>query len=165
MVQKVVLGKRPAFIRRDIEVLMPEGEINTIRVDYKYFTRREFAALVDKLIAKANEALQQVVAAVDETPAETPLPAAKPAAKSRGAKGKATATSAPSPVVIRTERVSVDEALAASSQQLLEIMVGWNLDVPLSLPALDQLCDEIPGSFTAITAGLRKAINEGHSGN
>lgn len=52
-----------------------------------------------------------------------------------------------------------------NAEFLLQILDGWNLDVPLSLDAGVQLCDELPGAAEAIFEDYRRATLEGRLGN
>lgn len=52
-----------------------------------------------------------------------------------------------------------------NAQYLLDVLDGWNLDTELSLEALEQLCDELPGAAAAIMDTYRIAVTEGRLGN
>jgi len=48
---QIKLGARPKTIHRIVKVPLAEGGEGVIEVDFKYRTRREYAALVDELLA------------------------------------------------------------------------------------------------------------------
>ena len=56
-------------------------------------------------------------------------------------------------------------AVAGNAAHLAEIVANWDLDVPLTLAALDQLCDEMPGAAEALVGAYGVAMTEGRSGN
>jgi hypothetical protein len=52
-----------------------------------------------------------------------------------------------------------------NAEFLLEVLEGWNLDVPLTLEAAIQLCDELPGAADETFEVYRRATVEGRLGN
>lgn len=48
---------------------------------------------------------------------------------------------------------------------LLDVLDGWNLDVPLNRETAEQICDELPAAASEIMEQYRKAIVEGRLGN
>lgn len=155
MANKVVLGQRPKFIRRAVEVRMPDGSIGTIVANYTYRTRTEYADYLDSLVAKAHAMLAEANA----EPAEVP----EPPAPKRG-RGKAKAAD-PAAQAVQTIRNSIDTQIETAADQLLEILEGWDIDQPLNRASLIQLGNELPGAMRALVEGYRVAINEGHLGN
>ena len=65
--------------------------------------------------------------------------------------------------------LSMHAAMEAARDQnadyLLQVLDGWNLDTPLSLDTLRQLCDELPGAAIALMDAYRAACVEGRLGN
>ena len=59
----------------------------------------------------------------------------------------------------------MSRAVEANAAYLEAILVGWDLDVPMTRAALEQLCDEMPGAALALMAGYRDAIEQGRLGN
>lgn len=51
---KVTLGKRPKQIPKTITVQLPDGEVGTIGMVYRYRTRAEFGKLIDDMAAAAG---------------------------------------------------------------------------------------------------------------
>jgi len=51
---RVVLGKRPATIRRTVTADLPEGGEGMIEVDFRYRTRQEYGKLLDDRMAAAQ---------------------------------------------------------------------------------------------------------------
>jgi hypothetical protein len=52
-----------------------------------------------------------------------------------------------------------------NAQYLLQIIDDWELEEPLSLATLQQLCDELPGIAIKAMSDYRAAITEGRLGN
>lgn len=47
--RKIVLGNNPKSFESDVDVTLPDGEKTTIRVTYKYRTRKELAAFMQSI--------------------------------------------------------------------------------------------------------------------
>jgi len=62
-------------------------------------------------------------------------------------------------------RESLERTRDTNAEYIAQIVDGWNLDEEFSLPALVQLCDELPGVALAIINDYRAAITEGRLGN
>ncbi|KRA13953.1 phage tail assembly chaperone [Acidovorax sp. Root568] len=52
-----------------------------------------------------------------------------------------------------------------NAQYIMDVLDAWNLDVDLSLSAVEQLSNEYPGAASAIMEAYRMAIVEGRLGN
>lgn len=52
-----------------------------------------------------------------------------------------------------------------NAQYLSEVLVGWDLDEPLTLQSLAELADELPAAAAAVMEKYRTAITEGRLGN
>lgn len=61
--------------------------------------------------------------------------------------------------------VAMEKTVEANADYLLEVLLGWNLDVKLSREALQQLADELPVAARAVMAEYRAVIVEGRLGN
>jgi len=135
---KVILGKRPKTIERTVATALPDGTTGEVKVQYRYRTRSEFAALIDATFGAAIQA--------------------QPGADQPGA--EADQAAAPPTVAAGTER-----SLAANAEYILQIATGWDLDAPFDREHVMQLCDELPGVALAIMSDYRAAIVEGRLGN
>lgn len=155
MPKKVILGQRPEVIRRNIEVRLPDGEIGIIRVDFKYRSRTEFAEYLDGLLKRISDAAKAA-----ETAAVAPAEAPKP---KRGKKAEPATEAAPAEPW--TQLKAAEASIKANVDNLLDIVVGWDLDIPFGREGLTQLCDELPGAVQALIEGYRTAVNLGHLGN
>lgn len=60
---------------------------------------------------------------------------------------------------------AMEAARDQNADYLLQIIDSWGLDEPLSLDALRQLCDELPGAARALMDDYRAACIEGRLGN
>jgi hypothetical protein len=52
-----------------------------------------------------------------------------------------------------------------NGRYLLEILVGWNLDEPLTIDRTRQLANELPAAAAALMEAYRTAVTEGRLGN
>lgn len=59
----------------------------------------------------------------------------------------------------------VDGAIKKNAADLMKVLDGWALDVPLTEEALDQLCDEFPTAAEVIMVRYRETLVEARSGN
>lgn len=80
------------------------------------------------------------------------------------AREAATAAVAEEAFEITNSRIT-SSAIRAQSNFLGQVLVGWNLDVPLNADTIKQLCDELPGAAQALLDAHRVALAEGRSGN
>lgn len=137
---KIVLGKRPETFKRTVAVPMLDGTKGTIECTFRYRTRKEFGALVDGIRAEAEKLGAQATA--EAAPTE------------EGAPAKAWSM-----------RDHYEKLVGTNAEYMLQILVGWNLDVDLNAEALQQLSDELPAASEAIVDAYRVAITEGRLGN
>lgn len=128
---KIKLGQRPKSFKHKVSFRMLDGTTGVIEVEYKYRTRSEFAAFIDKVRAAA---------------------AARAEAKDEGEKESTVAE-----VMAQTAEHNAD--------YILDIVQSWNLDEPLNVENVKQLCDEMPGAAQAIIDAYGPAVNEGRLGN
>ncbi|AVS91395.1 hypothetical protein C8246_05795 [Paracidovorax avenae] len=135
---KIVLGKRPETFKRTVSIPMLDGTKGTIECTFRYRTRKEFGALVDGIRAEAEKVGAQAAAATAE----------------EGAAEKAWSL-----------HDHFDKLVGTNAEYMLQILVGWNLDVELSAESLQQLSDELPAASEAIVDAYRVAITEGKLGN
>ena len=140
-VSKLVLGKRPEHFVREVSFAMLDGSTGTIEVKFIYRSRKEFAELID-----TNQAT---------------------------IKAKADAE------VARMKQVAIDGDTVGDFKQvdliahqaefnaayLMQIVKGWNLDVPFNREAVDELVDTLPAAVNAINTAYREALLEGRLGN
>jgi len=137
---KIVLGKRPETFKRTVAVPMLDGTKGTIECTFRYRTRKEFGALVDGIRAEAEKLGAQATA--EAAPAEEGAPAKE-----------------------WSLRDHFDKLVGTNAEYMLQILDGWNLDVPLNAESLQQLSDELPAASEAIVDAYRVAITEGRLGN
>jgi len=137
---KIVLGKRPETFKRTVAVPMLDGTKGTIECTFRYRTRKEFGALVDGIRAEAEKLGAQATA--EAAPTE------------EGAPAKAWSM-----------RDHYEKLVSTNADYMLQILDGWNLDVPLNAESLQQLSDELPAASEAIVEAYRVAIIEGRLGN
>jgi hypothetical protein len=141
MAQKIKLGARPKSFKREVTFPILEGESGSMEVTFKYRTRKEFAQLNDDMQATAQAA------------GETEI-----------AKLKATAE-AGEEIKPLTQLEMHEHTVALQADYLMQVVEGWNLDVPFNREAVEQLIDEVPGAIVAINTAYRTAITEGRLGN
>lgn len=137
---KIVLGKRPETFKRTVAVPMLDGTKGTIECTFRYRTRKEFGALVDGIRADTEKLGAQATS--EAAPVE------------EGAPSKAWSM-----------RDHFEKLVGTNADYILQILDGWNLDVPLSAESLQQLSDELPAASEAIIEAYRVAIIEGRLGN
>jgi hypothetical protein len=138
---KIILGKRPKSFKRTITFPMPGEEQGTIEVMFKYRTRSEVAALADELQAKLKVEGEAEVARI------------KVAIEKKETMPEHTQ----SELVARQNAINVE--------YLLNVVDGWNLDVPFDKEAAEQLADELPSAVAAIVNDYRAALHDGRLGN
>ena len=138
---KLVLGKRPEHFTRDVSFPMLDGSTATIEVKFVYRSRKEFAELVD-----ANQASIKAKA-------EAEVDRMKQAAKDGATPGD-----------FKQADLIAHQA-DFSVAYLMQIVKGWNLDVPFNRDAVDELVDTLPAAVNAINAAYREALLEGRLGN
>lgn len=135
---RVVLGKRPATIRRTVSAELPEGGEGMLEVEYRYRTREEYGQLLDARMVQAKNADHDRQASAEKDGQQlAPLTAGELQALS----------------------------VKATAEHILDIATGWVLPEPFDLEHVKQLCNELPGMASAIVDEYRMAIIEGRRGN
>jgi hypothetical protein len=145
---KIQLGKPPKSFTKELSFPMLDGTVGTIKVDYIYRSRKDFAAFVDGKLDAIKVAAEAEIAASREKIA---------AEKDAGAEA------AMSFGISETET----NLKRASSQvdYIMDCVQGWNLDVPFDREAIEQLVDELPLAASTIIQSYREAMTEGRLGN
>lgn len=67
--------------------------------------------------------------------------------------------------VDNTVRAAMEATNGTNAKYLLQVMDGWNLEAEFGLPAMQQLCDELPGVAIKLMEDYRLACTEGRLGN
>lgn len=65
----------------------------------------------------------------------------------------------------QTFAAMADATVRKNAVDLLKILEGWSLDVPMSEETLDQLCDEFPGIAEQLMTLYRQVLTEARLGN
>lgn len=144
---KIVLGKRPESFKKTVTAIMLTGSAGCMEVDYKYRTRTELAELIDELQAKLK----------DEANVEIE--------RFKNAVEKAKQSGEPIPEFATTQLEIVKRQSAVSTDYILKIVKGWNLDADFDKEGVAELVDTLPAMAEAIKDDYRAAINEGRLGN
>jgi hypothetical protein len=154
---KVKLGSRPKQIKRTVETTLPEGETGTIACVFKYRTRKEFGDFIDAMSTKA-------LVSKEASKAEAPPPTTKKPKRGKSAPAAAAAEPAKAGLIFSMHDM-MNKRCEAGADYLMEVLEGWDLDVPFSRAAVEQLCDELPGAAQDIMDAYRAAVVEGRLGN
>jgi hypothetical protein len=144
---KIRLGNRPETITFTVKAALPDGTVGQIKATYRYRTREEFGAMIDERLAAARA---QDAAA--ENAYRLMVESLPPGAE---------VPPRPNTSVGDMQR----RACAANADYLDDILVGWDLDEPLTLPNITQLCGELPAMAQALMDSYRAACVEGQLGN
>lgn len=140
-VSKLVLGKRPEHFTRVVSFPMLDESTATVEVKFAYRSRKEFAELID-----ANQA-------AIKAKADSEVARIKQAACEGGQ------------VADFTQTDLVAHQADINAAYLMQIVKGWNLDVPFNRESVDELVDTLPAAVNAINAAYREALLEGRLGN
>lgn len=143
---KLILGKPPKTISKDLTFPMLDGTTGSIKVDFKYRTRSEYAKFVDEQAEKVRVQAEAELAGMKAKAAEQ---------KDAGAS-------------IDLGMPEADMQARKSQSQadfLMGALDGWNLDIPFDREAVLQLVDEVPQAAQTIIAAYREAMTEGRLGN
>lgn len=138
---KIKLGSRPKSFKREIKVPMLDGTTGTMELTYKYRTRPEFAEFADGMQAELKAKTEAEIAAIK----------------------KAAADGDPMPEVTQAHMIALQDEFNAD--YVMQVVEGWNLDIPFDREAVVQLAAELPAGITAIIGTYRDAIVEGRLGN
>lgn len=152
---KVILGRTPKSFPKDLSFPMLDGTVGSIKAEYKYRTRTQFAEFMDEMID------------VVKAEAEAEMKAIKEAAKAAEATAAAAGPDAEVPPLDFgvPEKVSTAKAMARQADFIMDSLNGWNLDVPFDRAAVLQLADEVPQAVSALIKTYREAMTEGRLGN
>ena len=129
----IKLGQRPKNFKKLVKVTLLDGTEGQVEVTFKYRTRKEFGAFIDKITAAAREAGKIAESSTEDKP-------------------------------FSLEEL-MEKTAGANADYVLDVVDGWNLDVPLSKGAVEQLADEVPAAVNVIMETYRVAITEGRLGN
>lgn len=143
---KIQLGKPPKSFSKELSFPMLDGTVGSIKVDYIYRSRKEFAAFLDSMLdaIKADSEAQLA------------------ASKAR------IASSDPVEPALDFGMSETQANLKKASSQvdyILATVQGWNLDVPFDREAVEQLVDEVPLAAATVIQSYREAMTEGRLGN
>lgn len=140
-VSKIVLGKRPEHFTREVSFPMLDGSTGMIEVKFIYRSRKEFAELADEtqaaIKAKAEAEIERMKKATGD--------------------GESMADFSQADLVARQAEFN--------ATYLMQIVKGWNLDVPFARDEVEELVDTLPGAVNAIITAYREALLEGRLGN
>jgi hypothetical protein len=140
---KIKLGNRPKNFTRTVKFPMLEGGEGSIEVTYKYRTRTEFGAFIDRMAEDARK---------------------KHDAEQK-ARAEAEKTDEPAPDSTFSMAELMEKTKGSNAAYVLDVADGWNLDEDLNKANVEQLADEIPAAVNAIMETYRVAIMEGRLGN
>lgn len=144
---KIVLGKTPKNFTHTVTIQLVDGTKGEVECKFKFRTRRQFGEFVDRVNREAREAGKAEAAKITADVQPTAEVDAEAEVK---------------PFSLADH---VNGVLVNNSKYMLQILDGWNLDVPLTVESLEQLGDEIPGATAAIINIYRTVISEGILGN
>lgn len=140
---KVTLGKRPKNFPHTVKFPMLEGGEGAIKASYIYRTRKQFGELIDARVKAAKDAAATAADPSADQPSIT----------------------APQLAADFSMATFLGDDTAKRASYIMDIMDGWNLDVPFNLDNVLQLCDELPAASTALINDYAAAAREGHLGN
>lgn len=138
---KIILGSRPKDFKKEVKFTMLDGSIGSIEPIYTYRTRKEYGEFADAVNASAKALNDADIAAIE-------------AASKEG-----------SDLPVFSQSQAMDRATAQNVDYIMDCVKGWNLDVPFSRAAVEQLADEVPAAIGAIVSTYRSAIVDGRLGN
>lgn len=143
---KLILGKPPKTISKNLTFPMLDGTTGSIKVDFKYRTRSEYAKFVDEQAEKVRvqaeaELAEMKAKAAEQKDAGASIDLGMPEADMQARKTK------------------------SQADFIIGALEGWNLDIPFDREAVEQLVDEVPQAAQTIIAAYREAMTEGRLGN
>lgn len=149
---KIKLGDRPKSISKELSIPMLDGTTGSIKVDFTYRSRKQYAAFVDEHYAAITADAELAIAAEK---------ARIEAEKESGADKQATELN---------KRPMSEVELAAKQMEtqvkfILGAVEGWNLDIPFDREAVEELVSELPLAASSIIQSYREAMVEGRLGN
>lgn len=147
---KVTLGNRPTqFKPFPVSYPAPDGTEQTVKVTFKYRTRKEFGAWLDSLMSSAAQAPDAPYMEDDAQPPATPVYLEDEIdAQSLG----------------RMEGF-FDSMNIGVADFILGCVDAWDADIPLTREAVMQYADEAPAGPEAVMTAYRLACREGKLGN
>jgi hypothetical protein len=152
---KVILGRTPKSVPKELSFPMLDGTVGSIKADFKYRTRTQFAEFMDEMtdVLKAE--------------AEAEMKAIKDAAKAAEAAATAAGPGAEAPPLDFgvPEKVRTAQIMERQADFIMSSLNGWNLDVDFDRAAVLQLADEVPQAVSALIKTYREAMTEGRLGN
>lgn len=151
---KIKLGNPPKSVSKELKIPQLDGSIGTIKVDYKYRTRKEFAEFVDGMTAAIKAEGEAMIAA-----AQAAVKAAEEAAKAGAPVEPQKLDFGP------TQTEQNDKKAQNQAAYIMGCVLGWDLDIAFDREAVDQLIDEIPQAADAIIQSYREAMQDGRRGN
>jgi nucleotide-binding universal stress UspA family protein len=144
---KIILGKPPKSISKELTFPMLDGTTGSIKVDFRYRSRSEFSTFVDDMMADIKQ----------ESEAEL----AEAKAKAEAAKDQEENT-----INLGVPESEINAKKSARQADfIMGAVEGWNLDIPFDREAVEQLIDELPRAASTIIAAYREAMTEGRLGN
>lgn len=132
---KITLGNRPDTVSLKVKFEHLDGTKDSIRIDYIYRTRREFAEFVDESIAQARALADQQPEPVLAEPVE------------------------------HNQAQWFDRLDGGRADYIMQIAKGWDLPQPFDRDHVLRLVDEYPQAAEGIVQTYRQAIIEGRTGN
>lgn len=149
---KITLGNKPKTFTHEVSFPMLDGSKGTIEVLFKYRTRTEYGAFVDdwrkQRETQSTEEVQTKLQAHE---------AAAQQAKDAGAE--------PPALELLTQADLQSAVVTGTTDYIMLIAEGWNLDEEFTRANVLQLCDEVPSAGPAITEAYRAALTEARLGN
>lgn len=151
---KIILGRTPKSFKKEVTCAMLDGTVGSVKADYKYRTRTQFAEFMDEMtdVVKAE--------------AEAEMQAIKAAAKAAEA---AAAIAGPDDIPKldfgMSEKEGAAKIMGRQADFLMSAMNGWDLDIPFDRVALLQMADEVPQMVSGLIKSYRDAMTEGRLGN
>ena len=135
---KIKLGNRPKNFLRIVDYTLLDGSKDRLQVTFIYRSRVEFSEWIDSMT------------------------------KAAAATEKARAEAAPAPTNEDLTHSSGDFAtkvIGANAEYLLGCLESWELEDPITLESLRELCDLYPSCAQALMDGYRVGCTEGRAKN
>lgn len=159
MATKLVIGKSaPKSFPMNVEVPTPHGP-REINFEAKYMPSTEWAKLREEHAEATSKAVQELfdAAKLEATRAHT-------IAAQNGPKVATTEEEREKEILalMKPVKSSELESLKAkfTGELIFKIVTGWDLDDPISVAILTEMCDQYPGSAESVF----KAYNEAREG-
>lgn len=150
---KLKIGNPPKSVSKELTINLLDGANASIKLDFKYRTRSEYADFIDSMTAAIKAEGEAVIAA-----AKAAIAAAAEAAKDP-------LSDAPQLNFGPTEAEQNEKKTDSQVNFIMACVLGWDLDIAFDREAVRQLVDETPQAATAIISAYREAMTEGRLGN